>query len=199
MVGVRSSTSARRPADHLPFVRTYSAFEGALHSLTQARGSCSSAGHLGLRVYAARLTATCPVSLRFRRPRARRGVRDPRRIEPGRRHLPGPSRWILADGSSPRRSLGTAVAGWYRRGGAERARDQDARSVPGPSPNHGHCVSGLQGFTSDLTTHVFRASLPAAFLGVSALLFAASAAGTIVWCASTCRRWSEMPMPVAGR
>jgi hypothetical protein len=37
--------------------------------------------------------------------------------------------------------------------------------------------------TGDLTTHGFRAS-QRAFFGVSALLFAASAAVTIVWCVS---------------
>jgi hypothetical protein len=47
----------------------------------------------------------------------------------------------------------------------------------------------------DLTTHGLRASLPASvFLGISALLFAAGVAVTIVWCASM-SAIGGMPMP----
>jgi len=51
------------------------------------------------------------------------------------------------------------------------------------------------GGTGDLTTHGFPSELPSeAFFGVSALLFAGSAAVTIVWCASM-SAMGEMPMP----
>ena len=48
--------------------------------------------------------------------------------------------------------------------------------------------------TRDLATHGFRACVQHVFLGVSALLFAASAAVTIAWCASM-SAMGGMPMP----
>src|SRR5438105_3955422 len=54
---------------------------------------------------------------------------------------------------------------------------------------------GMMSTTSaELVAGVQRRSPEAAFLGVSALLFAASAAGTIAWCASM-SAMGEMPMP----
>jgi predicted metal-binding membrane protein len=48
--------------------------------------------------------------------------------------------------------------------------------------------------TGDLTTHASERASRRAFFGVSAPLFTASAAATIVWCASM-SAMGEMPMP----
>src|SRR2546422_5221639 len=78
--------------------------------------------------------------------------------------------------------------------GATRRASGGAATTSTTSAERRRGCRGATAETGDLTTHGFRASIPASLLRLSALLFAASAAVTIVWCASM-SAMGGMPMP----